>query len=178
MKTVALLFIFSKVKALRVSLHLFASVLWALGLEVLATHVAFEMSSTIDNPTVLQTLVRVLADGQSFLQPIKIKVVAQFELLQADLSIAVAIVILKASDGSTTHAITVHDKIIFDSNETEALPLCRENLDYICSTNTRQAHWVGIVTGYMFREQGNQRQLIQSKARLPGDPWQCLRRQI
>ena len=56
---------------------------------------------------------------------------ALFDLLTVDLSAALAIVVLKASDGSTTHAVTVHDKIVFDGNETTSLPLCQENLDYL-----------------------------------------------
>jgi hypothetical protein len=152
----------------------FASALWALGLEALAMHVAAVMPTTMDDPAVLQALVRVMLSGpHSFLQPIKIQPAVQFQLLEVDLSMAVAVVVLKSSDGSISHAITVHDSLIFDSNESVALPLCQENLNYICSTETRQAHWVGIVAGYLFREQGKQQQLLQSKQNMPGDPWQC-----
>ena len=36
------------------------------------------------------------------------------------------------NDGSTGHAISIVDDLIFDSTKENALKLCRESLDWIC----------------------------------------------
>ena len=56
-------------------------------------------------------------------------------------------------DHEASHAITVHDGLIFDSNENFALTLCRENLDALCSTPLRQSLFKNVATGYIFRDQ-------------------------
>ena len=42
--------------------------------------------------------------------------------------------VLIASDGSCSHAVTIHGNFVFDANETVVLPLFKEALDYCTST--------------------------------------------
>jgi hypothetical protein len=43
--------------------------------------------------------------------------------------------VLHASDGSCCHALTIHGGFIYDANETIALPLCNEALNYCTPTS-------------------------------------------
>jgi hypothetical protein len=128
------------------------------------------VAASEDNPVVLAALAA-LMNQHFWLQPVRIKKVNQFNILLVDLSKTLAVVVLKASDGSSTHAITVHDNAIFDSNEATSLMLCQENLDYLCSTATQTARCIGIMAGYLYYEQGKRGRLEFSKNRVPGDPW-------
>ena len=42
--------------------------------------------------------------------------------------------VLNESDGNGSHAVTIHGGYVFDANEVVAIPLCKETLDYCCST--------------------------------------------
>ena len=44
--------------------------------------------------------------------------------------------VLAESDGNASHAVSIHAGWIYDANETTALPLCMEGLNYCCSTAT------------------------------------------
>ena len=150
----------------------FASALWAVGLTELATQINATATASVDDPLVLQHVARDIENCGSWLQPHKIKNVASFDLLTTDLTDTLAVLILKSSDGATMHAITVHDNVIFDSNECTGLPLCQANLNYLCSTPSRQAQFAGVMAGYCFREQGNKQQLLRTKQSIHGNPWQ------
>jgi hypothetical protein len=132
----------------------FASALWAVGLEGMAMLVKAAVPVTVNDPSVLAQLAQLISSSPGWLSPHKIKHALMFDLLSADLTAALAVVILKASDGTTSHAITVHDNIIFDSNERTAIPLCQDNLNYLCSTTMRQATFKGIIAGYVYHEHG------------------------
>lgn len=151
----------------------FASALWAVGLSAVSMRVAQAVASSEDNPVVLAELASLMNQQHTWLQPVRIKKANQFNLLTYDLRNSLAVVVLKASDGSTTHAITVHDNAMFDSNETTSLMLCQENLDYLCSTVTQSAQFTGIMAGYIYQEQGKRNRLECSKKSMPGDPWKC-----
>ena len=151
----------------------FASALWAVGLEGLAMLVKAAIPFTVNDPSVIAQLAQLLARSPGWLLPHKIKRASVFDLLSADLSTALAVVILKASDGTTSHAITVHDNVIFDSNERTAIPLCKDNLDYLCSTALRQATFKGIMAGYLYHEHGQKQRLLKSKRNIANNPWQC-----
>ena len=57
----------------------------------------------------------------------------------------VALLQLKSSDCTTrTHAVTIHDGLLFDSAEDEALPLTRDNLSRVLG-----AEYGGVVRGYI-----------------------------
>ena len=148
----------------------FASALWAIGFPEIGICVAKEVKTTIDNPSVLARLA-VLMGENFWLQPCKIKRPNEFPLLTVDLSEALVVVVLKASDGSAHHAVTVHDGLIFDSNEQTSLPLCQANLDFLCSTDARRATYEGIATGYIYQEQGKKQRIISQKSKIEGDPW-------
>ena len=92
--------------------------------------------------------------------------------MEADLTNSLALVVLSASDGSRSHAITVHDGYVFDGNESTAIPLSVEALNYFCSTRQRKASYTGVVAGYLFVEQGKRKKLAASKRKREGDPWQ------
>jgi hypothetical protein len=140
----------------------FASALCGIGMSGIGILVEKAGKSNVDNPTALRELACFMC-AHFWLQPIKIKNANGFDLLNADLKEKLAVVVLKASDGSTNHAVTVHDSMIFDSNEPTALPLCRENLDFLCSSSTQLAKCTGIMSGYIYQEQGNKHRLGASK---------------
>ena len=76
----------------------------------------------------------------------------KFNLLDHDLSSTIAAVLMEAIDGSSHHAITVHDGLIFDSNESFAVPLTKPNVDHMCSTDKRQSLFVCVSSGYLFMD--------------------------
>jgi hypothetical protein len=147
-----------------------ASALHCMGWEGISLRIADEIRSTMHHPHILSHLTEVMAT-EFWLQPCRLKRAASFDLLAADLKTTLAVVVLKASDGSTGHAISVHDSMIFDSNEPTALPLCQANLDYICSTSTQKAVFVGISAGVLFKDQTGTRIEIQ-KTQMAEDQWQ------
>ena len=65
---------------------------------------------------------------------------------------AINTVIVKDSEGSRSHAITIFDGWIFDSNEDYALPLCEASLNYITTSVGRTSRFVNIEFGYEFSE--------------------------
>ena len=130
-------------------------------------------SAMVNDPSVLKGIAQWFSERHGWLRPHKIKHLATFDLLTADLREALAVIVLRASDGSTSHSITVHDNVIFDGNEKTALPLCQENLNFLCSTASRQANYIGLTAGYIYHEHGTQQNLMKSKQSMQGDPWQC-----
>ena len=62
---------------------------------------------------------------------------------------------LMASDGSCSDAVTIHGSgLVFDANESIALPLCKESLDYCTSTATVLSEFVRFKRGWWFRYEG------------------------
>ena len=150
----------------------FASALWAVGLQSMAHKVAELANTMSETHSVLHQIAGFMS--KTWLQPVKIapkkKRPWPYPLLTADLKNAIALVVLVASDGSRSHAITVHDGLIFDSNEDFASTLCRENLDALCSTPLRQSTFQAVATGYIFQDQKNNNRIKQHKKE-SGDPW-------
>ena len=65
--------------------------------------------------------------------------------------------VLRASDGSCCHAITIHDGFIYDANEKTALPLCAEALNYCTSTSLVKSDFVDFRRGYILRSEGTKK---------------------
>ena len=68
--------------------------------------------------------------------------------------------VLCASDGHCNHAVTIHGKWVYDANETIALPLMRETLDYCTSTETRQSTFHGFWRGVFFQYIGTKKEKL------------------
>jgi hypothetical protein len=62
--------------------------------------------------------------------------------------------VISASDGSNSHAIAIHNGFIYDANESVALSLSQEALDYCASTDTIQSQFVSFRKGCLFRYNG------------------------
>ena len=71
----------------------------------------------------------------------------------------VFLAVLSASDGNCSHAITIHGGFIYDANETIAVPLCQEGLDYCTSTEDQPSTFIDFRRGYIFRYMGKQKKL-------------------
>ena len=54
----------------------------------------------------------------------------------------IALCVLNESDGNSSHAVTIHGGYVYDANEVIAIPLCKEALDYCCSTETTKNTYV------------------------------------
>ena len=78
------------------------------------------------------------------------------DLLPTDVFIGV----LVASDGSCSHAVTLHGDYVFDANEPVALRLCNESLDYCTSTEKVKSTFVGFKRGYVYRYLGKKEKCI------------------
>ena len=128
----------------------FASALWSVGILDIAILVASEAKDSEGDPLALRRLASLVHDHPSWLTSKKIKNAPQFKLLEHDFSDSMAVVVLKGSDGACNHAITVHDGLIFDSNERFAIPLTEANLDLMCSTEFRSGKYMSIASGYLF----------------------------
>ena len=59
---------------------------------------------------------------------------------------------LLGSDGGASHAVTVADGWIFDSNEQVALPLTQLALDYCTWDKVTRTTCVGFHSGYIFTD--------------------------
>jgi hypothetical protein len=64
--------------------------------------------------------------------------------------------VLHASDGSCCHAVTIHGGFIYDANETIALPLCDEAMNYCTSTLLVKSDFVDFCRGYIGQVRRNQ----------------------
>ena len=56
-----------------------------------------------------------------------------FNLFNKNLEHTIAVVVIRASDGQCSRAVTVHDGLVFDGNEDFAIPLTQANLDCGCA---------------------------------------------
>jgi hypothetical protein len=68
--------------------------------------------------------------------------------------------VLSASDGSCCHAVCIHGGYVYDANETVALPLCDEALNYCTSTPLVKSTFVGFRRGYIFCYEGQRKQKL------------------
>jgi hypothetical protein len=44
--------------------------------------------------------------------------------------------VLNESDGNASHAVAIHGGFVYNANEGVAIPLCKQSLDYCCSSST------------------------------------------
>ena len=72
----------------------------------------------------------------------------------------ILVAVLFASDGSSSHAVSIHGKYIYDANEVVALPLCKHALDYCTSTEMLRSTFVDFRRGYLFQYRGNKSKCI------------------
>ncbi len=63
---------------------------------------------------------------------------------------ALVLGVLRGSDGSNSHAVTIHRKFIFDSNEEIAIPLKKSALDYCTSDVGHDCTFVDFYKGWIF----------------------------
>jgi hypothetical protein len=103
----------------------------------------------IDNWTHLQTLMK---QHMKFLKPITLP--SRVDLLE-EKSDFPTVVTLMSSEGSVQHAITIICNIIFDANCDFAMPLCKESLDYCCSTSQQQIKYHHVYQAIRFQEHAN-----------------------
>lgn len=68
----------------------------------------------------------------------------------SDHSIWPTLCILKGSDGSISHSITVVENFIFDSSVGRAMELTRQNLDWCCGSDYQDVYFVCIEKAYRF----------------------------
>ena len=64
------------------------------------------------------------------------------QLLQGKMKDTIVLGVLNKSDGNCSHAVTIHGGYVYDANEEVAIPLCKEALDYCCSTSTVKNEFV------------------------------------
>ncbi|KAI2502762.1 hypothetical protein MHU86_11666 [Fragilaria crotonensis] len=65
-----------------------------------------------------------------------------WQLLQEQMKDTMVLAVLNESDGNGSHAVTIHSGYVYDANEVVAIPLCKEALDYCCSTSTVKNEFV------------------------------------
>ena len=70
--------------------------------------------------------------------------------------------VLFASDKSCSHAVTIHGNFIYDANETVALPLCIEGLDYCSSTSNTRSEFVRFYRGNLIQYKGSKKPKLMS----------------
>ena len=88
------------------------------------------------------------------------EILTKFDIL-SDRSMWPTLCVLKGSDGSTNHAVTVVEDFIFDSNNTYAMPLTAESLDWCCSGDEgEEVQFVGVHFAYRFKKHNPQPQLL------------------
>ena len=66
--------------------------------------------------------------------------------------------ILMSSDDSCNHAISIHDKWIFDANEKRAIPLCKPGLDYCTCDGKSISTFVKFTKGLLLYYKGTKKE--------------------
>jgi hypothetical protein len=150
-----------------------ASALWAVGLQGSALKVAEFAGVMSDDLSALPKIATFMS--KTWLHPIsnirnKKKQQWPLPLLPADLQNCIALVVLVANDGSRSHAVTVHDGLMFDSNEDFALKLCRKNFKFIVFHTFATIYICRGCNGIYFQDQLNENRIKESKAK-SGNPW-------
>ena len=72
--------------------------------------------------------------------------------------------IIKGSDDINNHAIGIYNNWIFDSNESVAIPLCQEGLNYCASTKGVGNQFVSFTGGFFFQKNSKKRRLKRKAA--------------
>jgi hypothetical protein len=67
-----------------------------------------------------------------------------WKLLQEQMKETILLGVLNKSNGNGSHAVTIHGGYVYDANEVVAIPLCKEALDYCCSTTMVKNEFVSI----------------------------------
>ena len=100
-------------------------------------------------PDRLGFLIRTLQHGSLNYQP---KLFRQRKLdVLTDLSPFPTVIKLCGKDGQCFHVVTVVGRVLFDSNCTEPLPLCRSALDWCCSYNSgERSEFAFVMKAYRF----------------------------
>ena len=62
--------------------------------------------------------------------------------------------VLGTLDGNNSHAVTLHDKFIYDANESVAIPLTQAGLDYCSSDGKKRGTFVRFIRGYKYTYKG------------------------
>jgi len=73
-----------------------------------------------------------------------------WQLLQEQMKDTMVLAVLNESDGNGSHAVTIHSGFVYDANEVVAIPLCKEALDYCCSTSTVKNEFVSFRKATLF----------------------------
>ena len=68
--------------------------------------------------------------------------------------------VLTESDGNASHAIAIHGGFVYDANESFALPLCKEALDYCCSTQEIRNEFLHFQKGMIFSYTGTKQEKV------------------
>ena len=61
---------------------------------------------------------------------------------------------LLATDGSNSHAVTIHGGFVYDANEAQGLPLSKESLDYCTCEKPGDSLFHSFWDGYIFMYEG------------------------
>jgi hypothetical protein len=77
-----------------------------------------------------------------------------WQLLQEKMKNTIVLGVLNESDGNGSHAVTIHGGYVYDANEEVAIPLCKEALDYCCSTSTVKNKFVSFRKATLFFYEG------------------------
>jgi len=63
--------------------------------------------------------------------------------------------VLLATDGSNSHAVSIHGGYIYDANEERGIPLCKEGLDYCtCTSTDTTSEFESFTAGWIFCYEG------------------------
>jgi hypothetical protein len=81
----------------------------------------------------------------------QIQTMKNFDILQ-NRSMWPTLCVLRGSDSSINHAVTVVENYIFDSNRSCAMNLTKSNLDWCCSDFSGKQQFVAIHTAYRFNK--------------------------
>jgi hypothetical protein len=77
-----------------------------------------------------------------------------WRLLQEQMKDTILLGVLNESDGNGSHAVTIHGGYVYDANEVVAIPLCKEALDYCCSTTMVKNEFVSFWKVTLFFYEG------------------------
>ena len=137
----------------------FASALFALGFEDEA-HKINEFGEDILGGAVVNALVCVVEFSKTILPSWMVvkRIPRHFDCLHSLEKCDMLVAVLTASDGSCSHAVTMHGGYVFDANEKFALKLSQESLDYCCSSATTKATFNRLRRGYFIRYEGKRQQ--------------------
>ena len=67
---------------------------------------------------------------------------------------------LLGDDGGTSHAVSIYNNMIFDSNMPFAMKYTQEALDFCCSTEEKKVKCLGVNKGICFQLRKDKRRVI------------------